>query len=94
MQLKSIAEKYRAEITLHEAAKRYLDSVMNGHTALPRKAWKAERDKLKAELSRLDGEYVLLKDEVQKVERIRRGIYDVLREYGRTRPVMGQSMEL
>lgn len=42
-------EAHRMELTHYEAAERYLTGVMNGKTTLPIKAWKAERDKLKAE---------------------------------------------
>ncbi len=49
------ADTHRMEITLYEAAERYLKGVMNGKTDLPVKAWKAERDKLAADKKRLNG---------------------------------------
>ncbi len=76
----AFADVHRAEITLYEAAAAYLKDVMNGHTTIPTKAWRAERDKLIAERNGLNREYLSLKNEVKKVEQIRRGVHDVLRE--------------
>ncbi len=73
-------EENGAAIALYEAAKRYLDGVKNGRAALPVKAWRAERDTLAAERSTLNREYVSLKAEVQKVERVRRAAEDIMRE--------------
>jgi len=84
-----------AEEILFTAAGKYLKGVMNGKTTLPTKAWRAERDKLTAERNRLNSEYVSLKDEVKEVERIRRGIDDIMREENRrTRPPRAHNMEL
>ena len=73
-------EARRMELTHCEAAERYLKGVMNGKTSLPTKAWKAERDKLKAERQQLSRRYSALKDEVKEVEQIRRSVYSILRE--------------
>lgn len=73
-------ESHRMELTHYEAAARYLDGVMNGRTTLPTKAWKAERDKLKAERQQLSYRYDKLKNEVKEVEQIRRNVYSILRE--------------
>ena len=73
-------EARRMELTHYEAAERYLKGVMNGKTSLPTKAWKAERDKLKAERQQLSRRYSALKDEVKEVEQIRRSVYSILRE--------------
>ena len=43
----------------------YLKGVMNGKTALPVKAWKAEYAKLTAERETLNRRYLALKDEVK-----------------------------
>ena len=57
---------------------------MNGKTSIPLKAWKAERDKQKKELTR---QYYALKDEVKEVELIRRNVYSILmEENGREHP--------
>ncbi len=46
-------EEHRREITLYEAARRHLNSMMDGKTALPVKEWRAERDKLYAKYNSL-----------------------------------------
>ena len=73
-------EDHQAEIALYEAAKRYLDGVMNGRTSLPVKAWRDERGRLADERNALNREYVSLKAEVQAVERIRRAAASIMRE--------------
>ncbi|HBU11820.1 MAG TPA: MobA/MobL family protein [Clostridiales bacterium] len=76
-------EKFRsehhAEISLYEAAKRYLDDVMDGRSALPVKAWRDERGRLAVERSALNREYGSLKSEVKEMEHVRRGMEDMLR---------------
>ena len=83
------------DITCHyEAAARYLDGVMNGRTTLPTKAWKAERDKLRAERQQLSHRYDKLKNEVKEVEQIRRNVYSIVKEEnGREQPTRKQDME-
>ena len=54
-------ETHRAEITLYEAAVRYMKEHLNGRTAIPLKAWKTERAKLTGEQPALDHEYKSLK---------------------------------
>ncbi len=71
--------EHHAEIALYEAAKRYLDGVMNGRTSLPVKAWLDERGTLGNERNALNREYVSLKTEVQGLERIRRAVEDIMR---------------
>ncbi len=73
-------ESHRRELTLYEAADRYLKGVMNGHTTMPVKTWKAEQTKLTAEKEALSREYGLLKDETREVEQIRRSVEALLRE--------------
>ncbi len=80
-------EAHRTDLTHYEAAERYLHGVMNGKTALPIKAWKAERDKLSRQ-------YAALKDEVKEVEQIRKGVYNMLRQEQREQqPRRTQDME-
>lgn len=57
--------------------------VMNGRTGIPLKAWKAEQEKLTAERKELSRRYLALKDEVKEAERIRKGVYAILREENR-----------
>jgi len=76
----AFAEKHRAEISLFESADRYLKGVMNSRNTLPIRAWKAEHVKLAAERSKLNKDYVLLKDEVHEVEQIRRSVYVIMHE--------------
>ena len=87
-------EARRMELTHYEAAARYLDGVMNGRTTLPTKAWKAERDKLRAERQQLSHRYDKLKNEVKEVEQIRRNVYSIVKEEnGREQPTRKQDME-
>jgi hypothetical protein len=65
-------EAHRADITLHEAAMRYLKEHLNGRTEIPLKKWQAERGRLTAEKSVLLREYATLKEEVRDVESIRK----------------------
>ena len=81
--LPAFYEAYRMELTHYEAAGRYLDGVMNGRTSIPLKAWKAEQEKLTAERKELSRRYLALKDEVKEAERIRKGVYAILREENR-----------
>ena len=73
-------ELHRRELTLFDAAERYFNSVMNGRTILPIKAWKKERDTLTAERKELDREYRLLKSETAEVEKIRRNVQGIMGE--------------
>lgn len=82
------------ELTHYEAAERYLNAVMNGKTSIPLKAWKAERDKLNGEKKLLTQQYYTLKDEVKKVEQIRRNVYSILKEEnGREQPARKHEIE-
>jgi hypothetical protein len=72
-------EAHRAELILFEAAQEYLLKVMNGHTTLPVKAWRAERARLADGLQKLNQAYVKLKEEVHEVEQIRRGVENIMR---------------
>ena len=69
-----------ADQILFTAAHNYLKGVMNGHSSLPVKAWKAEYAKLTAERKTLNGRYLALKDEVKEVEQIRKSVYSILRQ--------------
>ena len=87
--------KHSGEIQSYEAAKKYLDAVMNGKTTIPIKTWQAERDKLTAEKYALSEEYYTLKDEVKSVEVLRKGAESLMREdTQRTQPQRTQGMEL
>jgi hypothetical protein len=88
-------EKFRAEITLCEAAERYIKGVLNGRNAVPLDDWKAERAKLEGEKQSLYQEYYTLKDEVKQVEAIRRHVEELVREESRERqPIKAQEREL
>ncbi len=73
-------EAHRMEMALFESAERYLRGVMNGRTTLPVKAWRDERDRLTAERQTLSREYAALKNEVKEVEKIRKGVDEIMRE--------------
>ena len=88
-------ETHRRELTLFEAADRYLKGVMNGKTGIPLKSWKAERVKLTADRSMLNQEYISLKDEVKEAEKIRRGVHDIMqREAVERQPHRAREIEL
>jgi len=89
----TFAEKHHTKISLFESAERYLKGVMNGKTTLPVKSWKAERDKLANEKSRLTQEYTSLKEETRVVEQIKQSVYSLVcdqtqRAYLQQRPNM------
>jgi hypothetical protein len=73
-------EKHSDEIQLYETAKRYLDGVMNSRKDIPIKAWQAEQAKLTNDRFSLCGNYYQLKDEVQNVEMLRKGVDNLMRE--------------
>ncbi len=73
-------QRHPTEITLFDAADRYLKQVMNGHSVLPLKEWKAELVQLSAEREILYQKYNGLKEEVRDVEVIKRSIEQVLRD--------------
>jgi hypothetical protein len=89
-------EKHRAEITLFEVADRYLKEHLNGKVSKPPfKKWRAEREELSAKRDTIYRGYYSLKDEVKKVERVRRTVDEVIRgEVARGRQRKLQSMEL
>lgn len=83
-----------ADQILFTAATNYLKGVMNGHTSLPVKAWKAEYVKLTAEHKTLNQRYLKLKDEVKEAEQIRKNVYSILRQEQREQqPRKAQEME-
>ena len=72
----------------------YLKGVMNGKTALPVKAWKAEYAKLTAERETLNRRYLALKGEVKEAEQIRKSVYNILRQEQREQqPRRAQDVE-
>lgn len=71
-------ETHRTELTLFEAAERYLADVMNGRATIPTKAWRAEAAQLVAEKQSLYDEYVQMKEEVKDAETIRRCVEQIL----------------
>ena len=73
-------EKHFDEIQLYETAKRYLDGVMNGRKDIPVKAWQAEQAKLIDDRFSLCEDYYRLKDEIQNVEMLRKGVGNLVRE--------------
>jgi len=72
---------------MYENAERYLRDVMQKHFG-PKKLppiakWQAERESLNADLKRLNLDYMKLKDDTAKVEKIRSNVYDILRSESR-----------
>jgi len=88
-------ESHRRELTLYEAAERYFKGVLNGREKIPLPTWKAEHEKLTAERKRLNAEYLSLKDEVIKVEKISRSVQDIMHEERRReQPVHKRSQKM
>jgi hypothetical protein len=77
-------EANRAEITLCEAAERYLKDVLQARfdpkRLPPLTKWKAEREKLKADMDGLRQEYLKLKDEIREVEIVRKAAEQIARQ--------------
>jgi hypothetical protein len=87
-------ETHRMELTLYEAAERYIKGVLNGRDTIPLPTWKTERVKLTADKKRLDSEYVNLKSDIKEVEQIRRNVYDILhREERERQPQKSQNID-
>lgn len=83
-------EAYRREITLYEAAERYLNKHMNSHSFSVKtlKEWKSEKTTLNVERSGFYREYTALREETQKVETIKRNVEQIIREESReTQPI-------
>ena len=89
----------RTEIVLFEAAEQYMKDIMQERfdpaKLPPITKWKAERDKLNADKQQLNGEYVSLKKDTTEVEKIRRNVYDIMREEQcREQPSVKKSQEV
>ena len=81
------------EQILLTAAKDYLKGVMNSKTIIPTKTWKEEYTKLTAKRKALNQRYLTLKEEVKEAEKIRKGVYSILRQEQRGQPRRAQDME-
>lgn len=91
-------EEHYTGIALFEAAKRHLDGAVSegvvGATALPVKAWRAERDGLSARRNELSRKYATLKSEVREIEQVRRGLdYVLWEENRRVQPQQKEKIE-
>ena len=73
-------EKHKTEIEQYRAAYQYLKEHLNGRTAIPEKAWRAEFAALTAERYSLCEEYYKLRDDVKNVEVLRRGAEHIMSE--------------
>ena len=77
-------ESNRAELTLFNAAERYIEDVMQERydpkKLPPITKWKAEFKSLSADKDLIYREYYSLKDEVKGVEKVRRQVEGILRE--------------
>jgi hypothetical protein len=77
-------EANRAEITLCEAAERYLKGVLQSRydpkKLPPVPKWKEERAAKTAEKGRLEQEYVRLKDEIREVKIVRKAAEQIARQ--------------
>ena len=75
-------DKHHEKILSYEAAKNYLDGVMNGRTTIPIKTWQAEYEQLTADKFALCEDFYKLKDETHYVELLRRSTENLMREGG------------
>jgi len=73
-------ENHRAELTLYNAAEKYLKAHLNGHKEIPLPNWKAEHKKLITEKDKLYKEFYRRKENVRKVELIQKSVDNVTRE--------------
>ena len=92
-------EANRPQIAMYDNAEKYLRDVLRERFDIkklpPVTAWQAERDKLTAERSILNREYIVLRNEVTEVDQIRRDVDDFFRsENRREQPHRSQGMEL
>jgi len=69
---------HHEEITLYEAADKYLTAVLNGKPTAPLEAWKAEAGQLTAEKSKLERDVTRLKEDVRQVEIIKGSVTYIL----------------
>jgi hypothetical protein len=74
----TLYQNHTAGIILFEAAKRYLKGVLNGRTIIPLDRWRAEQAEKTAAQKMLTQKYIALKEDTRKVERIRRGVADIM----------------
>ena len=70
-------ETHRTELTLYEAAERFLKANLDGKT-LNTKAWKKEAAELTAEKDKLYQEYKGLKEGVRQMGVVRRSVEHIL----------------
>jgi SMC interacting uncharacterized protein involved in chromosome segregation len=87
-------EAHHAEITLYEAADRYLKRHLNGRTSIPMQAWKSEREKLTTERSRIGSKYQTLKSEIHEVETIRKYAEEIQRTIAPPLKLRGRGREI
>jgi hypothetical protein len=77
-------ESNRMEITLYEAAERYLKDVLQARfdpkKLPPITKWKEERTAKTAEKGKLEQEYMRLKDEIREVEIVRKAAEQIARQ--------------
>ena len=81
-------EAHRPQITLYESAERHLRDVLQGRfdpkKLPPITKWREEHARLIADKQSLTRDYYALKNEVAEAEKIRRGVYDIMRGEART----------
>ena len=65
-----------------------MQSVLNGREQIPLASWAKERVALTAERKTLNAEYLSLKDEVGRVEKISRSVQGILYQERRRKQLM------
>jgi hypothetical protein len=91
-------ETYRPQIAMYENAEKYLRDVLQGRfdpkKLPPITKWKAERETLTAEKSKLYQEYSALKNEIREVEIIRKAAEQIARQIDPPKRTKAREMEL
>ena len=72
-------EKHSEEIEYFKTAQEYLTAIMNGKTTVPKKSWQTEQKKLASHRFSLCEKFYRLKDEIRKVELLRKGVDNLMR---------------
>ena len=75
----SYKKKYADEITQYESSLKYLKGVLNGRDTIPEKQWRNELETIRNRKFAQYDEYCKLKDDVQKIEVLRRSADNLIK---------------
>ena len=77
---KAFERDNRFIVSNYETSKTFIDKLRNSKKQVPINAWRKEYGELATEIQKLDMQYQALKSEVDKVNKIRVNVYDILRK--------------